>query len=124
VRGSSCALLLALAACSPLRSIDRRTSLGRPDLRADVDDVPVHGEWVRVSSGGRAWVGELLAVDPERLWLVRRAGLVWFRRTELSRVTILVSDAPEIDVSPAGWDLLYQFARFPQGLPPAWRRIS
>jgi hypothetical protein len=159
------ALGLAPAGCYHL-PLDRSAPLGKPDTKITLEDVPVHGFNVEASmaSGDRSETvtGELLAAEPEILYLFKEGQTLKIPRSDLRKVELVelfpsgaaamgiwtalgtASSAShglyamysmpiwlvtgislsvaaalgnDLVVPLSSYDQLYQFARYPQGMP-------
>lgn len=162
-------LLWALGAgCATTPSLDRSRSLGDRARGTSIRDVPARGFSVLVRARARDVKGELLAVDPDKLWILEdpdeQPQLVTVPRRDVQRVSVeafpsgailpatwtaigtastvshgffLIFSAPiwlgtgipvsvdqamsnDLDVNRRELGGLFQFARFPQGMPPGW----
>lgn len=103
---------------SAQRPISRSTRLGTPRQMA-IDDVPGRGFVVDVN-GSESSSGELLAVHPDAIYVLQEDGIRRISREGISLVWIDYADGEDIRVTRALLDQLYQYARFPQGMPAAW----
>ena len=108
------ALLLAASACRPRYSLDRTDELGSP-RDSTIDRVPVRGSAVTVvQNDGVATRGELLAVDERYVWVLPpNEDPVSVPRVFVRSVAV----TGHATASAQHVDALFQFARFPQGLP-------
>ena len=156
-----------LSGCATRQQLDRSLRVGeKPVKRPAAQQVPVHGFSVAITSRVplRDSEGELLAVEPDQLWLATGKGVVAVSLQPIERVRIEIypSDAlvltawslggllstashgfflfvtaplwlavgtgvtisayasNKLDVKPGEFDKLYQYARFPAGLPPGF----
>ena len=115
-----CVAVLA-AACGTKLPLDRGMDMGAT-VEADIREVPVSGFRVRVH-GAANEAGELLAVDERFVWILRESMPVPHPREGITAIDVVGHGR----VRPADFDTLFQFARFPQGLPedpPAAPRIA
>lgn len=107
----------AVACESAPRPIARNASLG-PAMGERIERVPRLGFWVDVY-GGDVASGELLAVHQDAIFVLDE-GVQQVQRDEISVIYVVFEDGPDLEIPRAMIDQLYQYARFPQGMPPLW----
>ena len=107
-------LVLGSGACRPRYSLDRSDDVGSTRATT-IDRVPVRGSLVTVvQNDGARTRGELLAVDERYVWVLPpQEDPVSVPRVFVRAVAV----AGHATASAEHVDALFQFARFPQGLP-------
>jgi stigma-specific protein Stig1 len=129
------ALLALVAGCGHDFPMDRDTTYGGTPVDRKVSDLPPRGFQVIVAvrlarrskdhpDGLANLGGELLSVEKDRIWLLlpKRDAEPTPRVLAIpagadQKVTVLLNEGYEVSVSRG---FLFEYARYPQGVPPEW----